>query len=197
MITVIALLVGPLTGCSEILERLGGTPNTSTSVETSARSDQDVVAMTRPSVVKIRTVASSCQKIIEGTGFVIAPNMVLTNAHVVAGGDSVTVEVDGEAFDARVVSFDPQVDISIIDVPQLSAQPLSLASSAVTAGTEALVLSYPNAGSFVAMPARVREITDLNGPDIYRTTAATRQVYIIDSDGRHHSKVLAAVRSST
>jgi hypothetical protein len=105
--------------------------------------------------------------------------------------------VDGEAFDARVVSFDPQVDISIIDVPQLSAQPLSLASSAVTAGTEALVLSYPNAGSFVAMPARVREITDLNGPDIYRTTAATRQVYIIDSDGRHHSKVLAAVRSST
>jgi S1-C subfamily serine protease len=182
MITVIALLPAALTGCGDLPEQ-----PTPTSLETPVpvRSVEDVVAAARPSVVKIRTVASSCQTIIEGTGFVIAPNLVLTNAHVVAGGESFTVETDGDALDARVVYFDPKVDISVIDVPQLSAQPLSLASSAVTAGTEALVLSYPNAGSFVAMPVRIREITELNGPDIYRTTEATRQVYIVDAaDGR-------------
>ncbi|PRC51473.1 acid resistance periplasmic serine protease MarP, partial [Mycobacterium sp. ITM-2017-0098] len=83
-----------------------------------------VVGTTRPSVVKVRGVAQSCQKVLEGTGFVVAPNRVMSNAHVVAGSDSVTIEVDGQEYEAGVVSYDPDADISILDVPNLPSAPL-------------------------------------------------------------------------
>ena len=41
------------------------------------------------------------------------------------------------------------------------------------------MLGYPGGGAFVANPARVREVIELNGPDIYRTTTVTREVYTI------------------
>ena len=133
-----------------------------------------VVTATRPSVVKIRGLANGCQKVLEGTGFVVAPNRVMSNAHVVAGAESVTVEVDGTTYDAKVVSYDPNADISILDVPNLSAQPLPFAEGEAKSGTDALVLGY-----FAATPARIRETIRLNGPDIYRTTTVTREVYTI------------------
>lgn len=83
-----------------------------------------IVAATRPSVLKIRGVATSCQKVLEGSGFVVAPNRVMSNAHVVAGSESVTVEADGKTYDATVVSYDPNADISILDVPDLPSAPL-------------------------------------------------------------------------
>jgi S1-C subfamily serine protease len=54
---------------------------------------------------------------------VVAPNRVMSMAHVVAGTDSVSVEVDGTRYDAQVVSYDPNRDISILDVPNLRAEP--------------------------------------------------------------------------
>ena len=51
----------------------------------------------------------------------------MSNAHVVAGSDSVTVEVDGQNYDASVVSYDPNADISILDVPDLPSAPLAFA----------------------------------------------------------------------
>ena len=138
-----------------------------------------VVAVTRPSVVKIRGVAPGCQKVLEGSGFVVSPNRVMSNAHVVAGSDSVTVEVDGETYDAGVVSYDPNADISILDVPDLPSPPLAFAETPAPTGTDAVVMGYPGGGDFVATPARVREIIELNGPDIYRTTTVTREVYTI------------------
>jgi S1-C subfamily serine protease len=116
---------------------------------------------------------------LEGTGFVVAPNRVMSNAHVVAGSDSVTVEVDGQTYDAGVVSYDPEADISILDVPNLPSVPLSFAEGSAPTGTDAVVMGYPGGGDFVATPARVREIIELNGPDIYRTATVTREVYTI------------------
>ena len=109
----------------------------------------------------------------------VAPNRVMSNAHVVAGSDSVTVEVDGETYDAGVVSYDPNADISILDVPDLPSPPLAFAETPAPTGTDAVVMGYPGGGDFVATPARVREIIELNGPDIYRTTTVTREVYTI------------------
>jgi S1-C subfamily serine protease len=137
------------------------------------------VAATRGSVVKVRGTAPSCQKILEGSGFVVAPHRVMSMAHVVAGTDSVSVELDGTTFDAQVVSYDPNADVSLLDVPNLTAQPLTFAESPATSGTDALLLAYPNASSFVATPARIREIIKLVGPDIYRSTRVTREVYLI------------------
>ena len=138
-----------------------------------------VVAATQPSVVKINAVANGCGKELEGSGFVVSANRVMSNAHVVAGADSVKVEAGGNRYDARVVSYDPNADISILDVPGLPAAPLQFDYSTAKTGTDALVLGYPGGGPFVATPARVRELIELNGPDIYGTTTVTRQVYTV------------------
>jgi S1-C subfamily serine protease len=98
---------------------------------------------------------------------------------VVAGSDSVTVESDGQTYDATVVSYDPDADISLLDVPNLPAQPLQFVDTPAATGTDVLVLGYPGGGDFAATPARIRETIELNGPDIYRTTTVTREVYTI------------------
>lgn len=139
-----------------------------------------VVAATKSSVVTIRAVAPSCQKELAGSGFVVSDHSVMSNAHVVAGSNSVTVQdTDGTSYDATVVSYDPRVDISILNVPGLAAPPLAFANTPAATGTDALVMGFPDASSFEATPARIREVTNLNGPDIYRTTTVTRQVYTI------------------
>lgn len=166
-------------GLPDVLEPFGRTPIQDVDPPDASLADSLVVSQTRPSVVKIRGVATSCQKVLEGTGFVIAPNKVMSNAHVVAGSDSVTVEADGKKYDATVVSYDPNADISILDVPNLPQQPLVFAEEPAKSGTDAVVLGYPGGGEFVATPARVREIIELSGPDIYKTTTVNREVYTI------------------
>jgi S1-C subfamily serine protease len=138
-----------------------------------------VVTAAQPSVVKIHAIAPSCQKVLEGSGFVLSPDRVMTNAHVVAGASSVTVTVNGNPIDATVVSYDPAVDIAILAVPNLPAQPLAFADDTARTGTDALVLGYPGGGDFVATPARIREIIQLSGPDIYRNATVNREVYTI------------------
>lgn len=165
-------------GLPEVLEPLR-TPAPDVDVPDASLADSLVVAKSRASVVKIRGVATSCQKVLEGTGFVIAPNRVMSNAHVVAGSDSVTVEAEGKTYDATVVSYDPDADISILDVPTLPQQPLVFAEQPAKTGTDAVVLGFPGGGDFVATPARVREIIELSGPDIYKSKTVNREVYTI------------------
>lgn len=116
---------------------------------------------------------------LEGTGFVVAPQRVMTNAHVVAGSTGVTVEVDGTPYDATVVSFDPNHDVSLLAVPNLPSEPLTFVDQPAPSGTDAIVLGYPGGGVFTATPARIREIIELSGPDIYQTTTVNREVYTI------------------
>lgn len=166
-------------GLPQVLRPFDRTPIIAVDAPDAALANDAVVTAARPSVVKIRGVAPSCQKVLEGTGFVVGPNRVMSNAHVVAGSDTVTVEVDGQTYDASVVSYDPEADISILDVQNLPSAPLQFAQGAAPTGTDAIVMGYPGGGDFVATPARVREIIELNGPDIYRSATVTREVYTI------------------
>lgn len=166
-------------GLPQVLRPFDRTPIIAVDAPDAALANDAVVTAARPSVVKIRGVAPSCQKVLEGTGFVVGPNRVMSNAHVVAGSDTVTVEVGGQTYDASVVSYDPEADISILDVPNLPSAPLQFAQGAAPTGTDAIVMGYPGGGDFVATPARVREIIELNGPDIYRSATVTREVYTI------------------
>jgi S1-C subfamily serine protease len=166
-------------GLPDVLQPFGRTPIVAVDAPDAALAEDAVVAAARSSVMKIRGVAPSCQKVLEGSGFVVAPNRVMSNAHVVAGSESVTVEADGQTYDASVVSYDPQADISILDVPGLPSAPLSFAETPAHTGTDAVVMGYPGGGDFVATPARVREVIELNGPDIYHTQTVTREVYTI------------------
>ena len=166
-------------GLPDVLQPFGRTPIVEVEPPNTTLATDAVVAAVQPSVVKIRGVAPGCQKVLEGTGFVVAPQHVMSNAHVVAGSDTVTVESAGETYDAVVVSYDPNADISMLFVPNLPAQPLTFTPEPAVTGTDALVLGYPGGGDFAATPARIREIIELNGPDIYRTTTVNREVYTI------------------
>jgi uncharacterized membrane protein required for colicin V production len=166
-------------GLPDVLQPFGRTPIVNVDAPDAALASDPVVAATRPSVLKIRGVATSCQKVLEGSGFVVAPNRVMSNAHVVAGSESVTVESEGKTYDATVVSYDPNADISILDVPDLPAAPLQFDMQEAPTGTDAVVMGYPGGGEFTATPGRIREIIQLNGPDIYHTNTVTREVYTI------------------
>ncbi len=76
--------------------------------------------------MKIVGVATSCSLQIEGSGFVISPGHVLTNAHVVAGVKQglYVYATNSKSYNARVVLFDPMRDIAVLDVPGLTARPL-------------------------------------------------------------------------
>ena len=102
-------------GLPDVLEPFGRTPIADVDPPDASLADSLVVAKSRPSVVKIRGVAPACQKVLEGTGFVVAPSRVMSNAHVVAGADTVTVEAEGKTYDATVVSYDPDADISTVN----------------------------------------------------------------------------------
>ena len=166
-------------GLPDVLGNFGRTPIANVDAPDAALINDPVVATVRPSIAKIRGVAPGCQKVLEGTGFVVAPNRVMSNAHVVAGAETVTVEADGQTYDATVVSYDPDADISILDVPGLPSAPLPFAQEPAKSGTDALVLGYPGGGDFQATPARVRETIELKGPDIYKTKTVDREVYTI------------------
>jgi S1-C subfamily serine protease len=143
------------------------------------------VAAVKASVVKIRSNSRSCWS--EGSGFVAAPNRVMTPAQNVAGGETVTVEVNGQTIDAHVVSFNPQRDLAILDVPNLGAAPLSFAAEGAAGGSDAILVGYPEGGDVAAIPVRIRETIELNGPDIYKTTMVSREVYIIRGGAKRAS----------
>lgn len=171
-------------GLPDVLQPFVPTPIANVNAPDPTLINDPVVGLDKSSVVKIRGVAQSCQKVLEGSGFVVAPNRVMSNAHVVAGSNSVTVEVGGKTYDAKVVSYDPDADISILDVPELPSTPLTFDMQEAQTGTDVVVMGYPGGGEFAATPARIREIIKLNGPDIYHTTSVTREVYTIRGNVR-------------
>jgi S1-C subfamily serine protease len=134
------------------------------------------------SVVKVQGVAPSCSRSIEGSGFVISPDHVLTNAHVVAGvtaRQTVTTPESGIPQSATVVYYDPQVDVAILYVPNLNLTPLRFAGPA-NPGDSAVVAGYPlDAPTLKATPARIGGVQNAQGPNIYDTSTVTRQIYEI------------------
>ncbi|HUZ50941.1 MAG TPA: MarP family serine protease [Streptosporangiaceae bacterium] len=135
----------------------------------------------RNSVVKIEGVAPSCSRTIEGTGFVISRDHVITNAHVVAGitnGPEVYTRFSSLEHPARVVLFDPESDIAVLYVPGLNLPALHLADSAPF-GVSAVVAGYPLDASFTVRPARVGRSEYASGPDIYNSTRVVRDIYPI------------------
>jgi S1-C subfamily serine protease len=135
----------------------------------------------RSSVVKIQGLAPSCQRSIEGSGFVISPQHVLTNAHVVAGvTEDQTVTTDtGSHYNATVVFYDPQIDVAILDVPGLDLPSLHFAGPA-NPGDNAVVAGYPlDAMDLHTVAARIGGVQDAEGPNIYETSTVTRQIYEI------------------
>ncbi|WP_405937541.1 MarP family serine protease [Streptomyces sp. NBC_00726] len=140
-----------------------------------------VAARAKQSIVKVVGTAPSCGKVLEGTGFVFSDRRVMTNAHVVGGVDEPTVQIGGQGrlYDAKVVLYDWQRDIAVLDVPDLDVKPLQFTGpdSDAETGDSAIVAGFPENGSYDVRSARVRARIDANGPDIYHRGTVRRDVY--------------------
>ncbi|MFE9969700.1 MarP family serine protease [Streptomyces hirsutus] len=121
----------------------------------------------------------------EGSGFVYATEHVMTNAHVVAGIDEPTVRVGGvgQAYEARVVLFDPQKDVAVLYVPGLRAPVLRFVDDA-DRGDSAVVAGYPQDGDLNLQAATVANRVQARGRNIYGDQGVTREIYSIRSTVR-------------
>jgi S1-C subfamily serine protease len=131
--------------------------------------------------VKITGLAPSCSREQEGSGFVFAPDHVMTNAHVVAGVRNPRVALPspgGRVLSARVVLFDPNRDVAVLYVPGIGRSPLQFAGK-VSTGASAVVAGYPENGPLTAVPARVAGEQEVTGPNIYANRQVTRDVYTL------------------
>jgi uncharacterized membrane protein required for colicin V production len=135
------------------------------------------------SVVEVTGTADDCDRTLDGSGFVVAPQHVLTNAHVVAGVDQPQVRVAGTRarLDARVVVFDPDRDLAVLYVPGLTADPLPLDDSAAR-GDQAVVAGFPGGGPFRLVGARVRDEISARSTDIYQRSEVTRDLFSLYAD---------------
>jgi S1-C subfamily serine protease len=171
-------------GFPDVTNPFAPTPITEAGPPDGSLVNDSAVANVRPSIVKIRGRAPSCQRQLEGSGFVIGPQLVMTNAHVVAGTSSTAVEVLNRRgrttdLDATVVLYDPEVDVAVLRVPDLEADPLVLNPAPASPQDDAIVLGYPLDGPFTVTPARIRQEIKLKGPDIYDAGEVTRDVYTV------------------
>ncbi len=132
------------------------------------------------SVVKVTTASAACQRGQEGTGWVVRDDRVVTNAHVVAGADQVQVQSRDQVLRGTVVVFDPARDLAVIRVDGLDAAPLQLGEDLVR-GDSAAVPGYPLDGPYRVASARVREMLDARGLDIYGTDRVVREIYSLNA----------------
>jgi len=145
----------------------------------------DAVNAAAGGVVRVLSSAPRCGSDAEGSGWVVAGDRVITNAHVVAGSDELYVQVGGvgELRAAELVVFDPARDLAVLEVPGLGVDPLPLGTE-LAAGAPAVVAGYPENGDYTVVPGRIREVVDALGRDIYETDAVTREIYSVRSTVR-------------
>jgi S1-C subfamily serine protease len=196
-----------------VLNRVDPAPSIAASPTHVAAPDPTVVG--DPDVLRaggsvVRVLGTACGLGVEGSGWVAAPGLVATNAHVVAGEDDTTVTTqDGASIEAAAVHYDPANDLALlrvgVDLPVLpmAAEP--------EAGTGGAVLGYPENGPFAISPARLGETRETIGEDSYghgplmRSIASLRGRVrsgnsggpLIDEGGRVLGTVFAATTSGT
>ncbi|MGO4591257.1 MarP family serine protease [Paenarthrobacter sp. 2TAF44] len=166
-------------GIPKLIEGFG--PSTPVTIPNES-TDTPALNRAAESVLKIAGTAFECGQNQTGSGFVVSPGRVVTNAHVVAGVSQPVVEIpDGGALPGRVVYFDSQRDIAVLAVDGLSSDPLQL-SPDLAAGSPAAFAGYPHGGPFQSKPATVQGISTILVPDIYGSNPSPESVYKLAGD---------------
>jgi len=141
--------------------------------------DDPMLAAAAASVARVSGVAFACGRSATGSGFVIAPDRVVTNAHVVAGVATPIVELPGQpAREGRIVYFDPIDDLALVAVDGLAADPLPVVAPVVP-GTAGVIQGYPHGGPFSMVNAEVISAGAVPVPDIYGDSMALRDIYAL------------------
>lgn len=165
-------------GFPQVFDDLGRSPDVGPPPEASgltAERAEQVAA----SVVKVA--GEACGRIQSGTGFAVGGDLVVTNAHVVAGEPTTEVQrQDGTAVAAELVAFDPDRDLAVLRAPGLGAVALPITESAV--GQSGAVFGHPGGGPLELSPFDVRQRVTARGADIYGRPGVERDVLVLASD---------------
>lgn len=138
--------------------------------------------VTRVSASTVQVEGIACRFERDGSGFTVGRELVVTNAHVVAGQQrTFVIRPDGRRLRAQVTVFDPVRDLALLQVPGLDQAPLTLAEGRV--GTTAAVFGHPEGQTKLEIsPAAIRQQVNALGPDLYQLGMTRRAVYVLAAE---------------
>ncbi|MCU1351764.1 MAG: hypothetical protein JWM05_973 [Acidimicrobiales bacterium] len=129
----------------------------------------------------VKVSGEACSRIQEGTGFVVGPDLVATNAHVVAGEQHITVErSDGSQIPSRLVAFDSDRDLALLQVPGIARPALPLREAVL--GDRGGVFGHPGGRPLRVTPFAVGQRVTANGSDIYDRHRTRREVLVLSAE---------------
>jgi hypothetical protein len=156
----------------------------------------------------VRILGTACGLGVQGSGWVARQGIVVTNAHVVAGEDDTTVQIQGQGphLAAKAIFFDPHDDIAVLRVSGLGSTPSLRLNENAPTGAEAAVLGFPQNGPFDLEPARLGPTSSVLSDDAYGRGPVRRRITafrglvrpgnsggpVVDSAGRVVTTVFAA-----
>ncbi len=129
----------------------------------------------------VKVLGDACGSLQEGSGFVAAKGLVVTNAHVVAGEAVTDLVVGHAAYRATPVLFDPDFDLAVLRTNAPLGPPLSLSPSLAARGVEGAILGYPEDGPLTVLPAGVSGDLVAEGRNIYGQGLVVRTVLEVDA----------------
>jgi len=167
--------------------------------------DPEVRAATRSTV---RVLGTACGLGIEGSGWIAAPGLVVTNAHVVAGERDTTVQPLGEGprYDARAIWFDPRNDVAILRSSGIANLPRLRLNTNAASDTSGAVIGYPHNGPLDVQAARIGPTITAVSQDAYGRGPVRRKITtmrglvrsgnsggpLVDGDGRVLTTIFAS-----
>jgi S1-C subfamily serine protease len=199
----------PTGGVLNVLDRVDPAPSITGPATPTARPDRKIAE--NPRVVDaggsvVRVLSTACGLGIEGSGWAVRPNLIVTNAHVVAGADDTTVTTQsGVELDATAVYYQPEDDLALLRID--SKLPTLPISPERQVGAGAAVLGFPENGPYTVTPARIGETRDTISEDSYGRGPIERTITALGGDVRSgnsggplvdgHGRVVGVVFAAT
>lgn len=176
----------PSGGVLNVLDRVDPAPSITGPATPTARPSKKIAE--NPLVVDaggsvVRVLSTACGLGVEGSGWAVRPNLIVTNAHVVAGAEDTTVTTQsGVELEATAVYYEPEDDLALLRIDsQLPTLPIT---SEREVGASAAVLGYPENGPYTVTPARIGETRETISEDSYGRGPIERTITALGGDVR-------------